>query len=128
MRIGSMTGTMSTMQMKQIYNSGNRVFVPVRPSQAIVAQFKYIAGTPAAKDQQTVPLTRIHILNSLINNLNKASDKAILSSQIDSSQVDPEALINQYAGELHRAISATPDVFGTFSGSSNIGILFQVSA
>ncbi len=128
MRIGSITGPMSTMQLNQIYNSGNRVFVPVRPSQAIVAQYKYIAGTPAAKGQKTVPLTRIHILNSLIDNLNKASDKAVLSSRLDFSQVDSEALINQYAAELHRAISAAPDVFGTFGGTSNIGILFQVSA
>lgn len=128
MRIGSLSGSFSPMQLSHISRSGSRVLVPVRPSQTVIAQYRYIAGTPAVNGQQTVPLPRIQLLNSLINNLKSRSQNSSIPPQQDFSQERTDALIKQYATELHQAMKAVPEAFGTLGGSADAGMLFQVSA
>ncbi len=127
MYFGSVGGTMSSMQLNRISQSGSRVLVPVRPSQTAIAQYRYIGGTPASNGQQTVPLPRIHLLNTLINKLMTRNKNLVPHSIQDISPEQTDALLKQYASELHQAIKAVPESFGTFGSSVDVGMLFQFS-
>lgn len=130
MAFGSAAGNISSLQIAQFSRSGFRMSVPVKPSQTVFAQYRYISGTPASSGQQTVPLSRIQILNSLINNLQKIkNDPGYKSENAVTSPGRADALIQQYASELHQVVKSTPNPFQNFGGGgSGTGMIFNISA
>ena len=129
MSFGGAAGQISSLQITRFSRSGHRVSVPVRPSQTVFAQYRHISGTPASTGQNTVPLSRVQLLNSLIDNLQRM--KKTPGYNPDMAKTSPErvdALIKQYASELHQAMKATPVPFGTMGGSSGSGLVFNLTA
>ncbi len=129
MSLGSIAGNISSLQIARYSRTGHRMSVPVKPSQTVFAQYRNISGVPASSGQGTVPLTRVQLLNSLINNLQKIKHNP--DYNIESANTSPEradALIKQYASELHQAMTSTPAAFGTSVGSSGSGMVFTLSA
>lgn len=129
MSYGSAAGQISSLQIDRYVGSGQRVCVPVQPSQTVFAQYRHITGTPAGSNQNTVPLSKVRLLNSLIDNLQKMNkDTSLHQASAESSPARTDALIRQYAGELHKAVTAAPQPFGTMGGVSGSGMVYQVSA
>ncbi len=129
MSFGGVAGNISSLQISRFSGTGHRMSVPVRPSQTVFAQYRHISGTPASTGQSTVPLTRVQLLNSLINNLQKL--KRDPGYKPDITKTSPEradALIQQYASELHQVMKSTPVAFGTSGGASGAGMVFNLSA
>lgn len=128
MSFGGAAGHISSLQISRFTRSGHRMSVPVRPSQTVFAQYRHISGTPASTGQNTVPLSRVRLLNSLIDNLKKMKkDPAYRPELAKTSPERADALIQQYASELHMAMKSTPEAFGTLGGSS-AGLVFNISA
>jgi hypothetical protein len=128
MHFGGVAGHISSLQIARFSRSGHRVSVPVRPSQTVFAQYRYISGTPASSGQRTVPLSRLQLLNSLINNLQKMKTDAVYDSgAAGSSPERTDALIKQYAAELHQAMKSVPESFGTLGGSAEAGMVFNIA-
>ncbi len=94
-------------------SSGGRAYVPVNPNQYVYSQFKYVAGVPAEDGSRGVPLTKLKILNTIIDQLvtmrNNKADSQIkgrnfLPEGLDETQID--ALIEKYQGEVRSTISS----------------------
>ena len=115
----------SSLSISRISQSNNRISVPVRPAQTVYTQFGHISGRPAASGQMTVPLSRIHLLNSLIKNLQRL-EKNPSQNYINSTH--SETLINRYATELHQVMKSIPASFSTLGASSSAGMVFKISA
>lgn len=129
MSFGGTAGQISSLQITRFSRSGHRVSVPVRPSQTVFAQFRHISGTPAATGQNTVPLSRVQLLNSLIDNLQRMKKTPGYSPETASTSPErADALIKQYASELHQALKTTPVPFGSMGGSSGSGMVFNLTA
>lgn len=129
MSYGGAAGHISSLQIARVTRSGQRMAVPVRPSQTVFAQYRYVVGTPASNDQSTVPLSRVQLLNSLIDNLQSMKkDPAYRPDGINASPARADALIKQYAAELHQAVTAVPQPFGTMGGASGAGMVFNLTA
>lgn len=120
--MGIFAAQLSSFQMARFSESGNRMFVPVKPAQTVYAQYRHISGTPASGGQRTVPLSRVQLLNSLISNLQKIK-KSTPETSAENNQAD--MLIQQYARELHQAVKSVPASFGT---GSSAGMVFSLSA
>ena len=128
MRFGGVAGNISSLQIARFSRSGHRMSVPVRPSQTVFAQYRYISGTPASSGQRTVPLSRLQLLNSLINNLQKVkSDPEYSPGSLDISSEQADVLIKQYAAELHNAMKSVPEAFGTLGGTAGAGMVFDIA-
>ena len=126
---GGAAGQISSLQITRFNGSGHRMSVPVRPSQTVFAQFRHISGTPASSGQSTIPLSRIQLLNSLIDNLQRVKQNPDYRPDgINGSPGRTDALIQQYASELHQAMKATPSPFGTMGGVSGSGMVFSLTA
>ena len=121
MRYGSVTSQLSSLQFYRVSRSGNRVLVPVRPSQTVFAQYRHISGTPASSSQRAVPPSRVALLNSLITNLRRIQKEPAYSPEAESTEGKSEALIKQYAAELHRAVQSMGSRVGA-------GMIFNLSA
>ena len=129
MSFGGAAGQISSLQITRFSRSGHRMYVPVKPSQTVFAQYRHISGTPAVSGQHTVPLSRVQLLNSLIDNLRKMkSDPAYSPEVAKTSPERADALIQQYASELHQVMKSTPVAFGTLGSASGTGMIFNLTA
>ncbi len=84
----------------------NRIGLPVSNKALIYSYFKHVQGYSAGDNASTVPISKIRILNNLIDNLSKIkhNDREYPSD----AEVSPEAidaLIDQYSQDLHQSIA-----------------------
>jgi len=129
MSFGSIAGNISSLQITRYSRTGHRLSVPVKPSQTVFAQYRNISGIPASSGQSTVPLSRVQLLNSLISNLQKLKHNPDYKTAASGTSVKrADALIKQYASELHQAVTSAPASFGTSVGTSGSGMVFNISA
>jgi len=109
--------------------ASGKLFVPVSPSAVIYAQFNHISGIAAPKGQNGVSISKIQILNSLIENLSKI--KGVQNSpkkniRITESQAD--ALIQQYQKQIAQSVQASQAQFMLNGVMPQAGALFSVQA
>ena len=109
--------------------ASGKLFVPVQPSAVIYAQFNHISGIAAPKGQNGVSISKIQILNSLIENLSKikgAQNSAKKSVTVTESQAD--ALIKNYQKQIAQAVQASQAQFMLNGAKPQAGALFSINA
>jgi hypothetical protein len=79
-----------------------RIALPVAPSSYIYSHFKHVSGVPAAEGQQGVPITKLKILDALIDQLSQMKKEP--QRPISEDHID--ALIEQYKKEVELAQAA----------------------
>lgn len=88
-----------------------RLAFPVSPSSYIYSNFKHVSGIPAENGEPVVPLTKLKILDVLIDQLSqikRSASQVPTGAQGDSISSDPrkiDALIEQYEKEIRTAIA-----------------------
>jgi hypothetical protein len=107
------------------YGSG-KMSLPVAPSQVIYSHFKHVSGVPAPEGTTGVNISRLKILNTLIEQLSnmKGREMASVGAVSESDQRRIDALIDQYQKQMKAAQAApvyTPAAPAT-------GALFSISA
>ena len=109
--------------------ASGKLFVPVNPSAVIYAQFNHISGIAAPKGQSGVSISKIQILNSLIENLSKikgAENSPKKSVHITKAQAD--VLIQKYQKEIAQSVQAAQAQFTLSGAMPQAGALFSVNA
>ncbi len=112
-------------------SSSGRLYVPVKPGLVKYAQLSYVHGTAAKAGQKTVSLDRIHILNSLIDQLvsmnKKAMSKDNAAALTDKQQ---DAVIKMYEEQIHSAIALAqqPQTYGLAGLMPEAGALVNITA
>lgn len=128
----------SNMRSLNAYSYGNMVrssgasgklYVPVNPSAVIYAQFNHISGVAANKGQSGVSITKIQILNTLIDNLSRIKNTAIPKHDSVMSDGQAEALIKNYQSQIQAAAQNTKAAPYMLAGAQPMaGSLFQIDA
>lgn len=109
--------------------ASGKLFVPVNPSAVIYAQFNHISGIAAPKGQNGVSLSKIQILNSLIENLSKikgVQNSPKKSVRITEGQAD--VLIQKFQKEIAQSVQASQAQFMLNGVMPQAGALFSVKA
>ena len=103
--------------------------MPVEPAQTIFAQYRHISGVAAGAGERTVSLSRVQLINSLLDGLRRVQSDAGLSESSGQGIGDAEAnaLIRDYAARLHEALAASPEAFGSLGGTASAGMIFNIS-
>jgi len=103
-----------------------RMSLPVSPNLVIYSHFKHVSGTPAPEGTNGVNISKLKILNTLIDQLEKmksqrSADLGIINEQ-DENRIN--ALIDQYQQQIKATQSA-----GIYSPAAPItGALFNIAA
>jgi len=103
-----------------------RMSLPVSSDLVIYSQFKHVSGTPAPEGTSGVNISKLKILNTLIDQLEKmksqqSADLGIINEQ-DENRIN--ALIDQYQQQIKAAQSA-----GIYSPAApSTGALFNIAA
>lgn len=108
--------------------ASGKLFVPVNPSSVIYAQFDHISGIAASEGQQGVSVSKIQILNTLIENLSRIKSNPNTPKTLQVSEEQADALIKNYQQQIEQAVQATQTAFALNGARPNIGALFSIDA
>ncbi|MCQ2592274.1 MAG: hypothetical protein MJ188_05775 [Treponema sp.] len=118
-------GNFNTFSYGSISGStaGSKLYVPVSKSSLLYSHFDHVSGVAAGRGQKGVSISKIQILNSLIERLSSIKNQPKESvSDISDDQAD--ALIQQYQKQMQQAIQ-TPYIL---SGAQPMaGDLFSIN-
>lgn len=128
MEVRAASGQINVAQLMSARSSSGRISIPVSRAQTPYAQFKYVQGIPTSNQGRAVPMNRLRVLNNLIDSLVTKKETAATRpnlSHLSNKAID--AMIDQFAGELHNAVSA-PAVPYAGSLAYSSGSLFNMTA
>lgn len=121
-----------------VSGTGSKLYVPVSPASVIYAQFDHISGVAAASHQNGISVSKIQILNSLLNQLitMRAQSSSTSESEnlnIDSIQNNSSSHIDQLIKNYQRQIQETVETaqstgYGLAGASPEAGVLFDITA
>ena len=106
--------------------SNGRMSVPVAPSQLIYSHFKHVSGTPAPEGTSGVNISKLNILNTLIDQLEKMKNQGSMDLGMIDEQDEKRinAMIDHFQQQIKSAQSSsiyTPAAPAT-------GALFNIAA
>ena len=86
---------------------GGRTSLPVSKSMLIYAHFKHVSGVPAPEGTQGVNISKLKILDTLIEQLSRMKNQPIAQMSMDESDEKRiNALIEQYQQQIKTAQAA----------------------
>lgn len=108
--------------------TANKLYVPVNKSSLIYSHFDHVSGVAVKKGQQGVSISKIKILNTLIDNLSSIkSGKRQTISAATEEQID--SLINNYQAQIKQAVKAAETTPYMLAGARpEVGSLFSINA
>jgi hypothetical protein len=105
--------------------ASGKLYVPVSPMAVVYAQFDHISGIAARQGETGVSISKIQILNTLIDHLTAIKNEPKTSvTSISDKQVD--ALIENYQKQIQQAVHGTPYILSGAQPQS--GALFSINA
>lgn len=122
-----------------VSGTGSKLYVPVSPASVIYAQFDHISGVAAASHQNGISVSKIQILNSLLNQLitmraqssstSESENLNIDSIQNNSSNSHIDQLIKNYQRQILETVETAQSTgYGLAGASPEAGVLFDITA
>ena len=112
-----------------ITGSSGKVRVPVQPNLVIYSQLEHISGVAAQKDQRGINISKIQILNTLIDRLTSAKQNPTpdtVDASVDDKQID--ALIKNFSDQVQLAVSAAEStIFAVPTIPAQTGAIFSIA-
>ena len=105
--------------------AAGKLYVPVSPSALLYSHFDHVSGVAAGNGQQGVSISKIRILNSLIDRMSAIKNQP-KESISDISDDPAQELIEQYQKQLKQTI--TQQSFALAGAKPMAGELFQIDA
>ncbi len=102
-----------------------KLYVPVSKSALLYSNFDHVSGIAAKSNQQGVSISKIRILNSMIERLSALKNEP-KQSVTDISDESAEVLIKQYQEQIKQTIKTQPYI--TAGASPLPGEIFQIDA
>ena len=105
-------------------NSG-KMSVPVDPPSLMYSNFEHVSGIPAPEGSQGVSISRLHLLDLLIGQLNQA--RQVPSFKTLNPYEGMDGLIEAYRNQIVEADAASAAMPYIPSPNAQSGILFSFS-
>lgn len=125
-----LSGSGLNVGYNQIVSSNNsgKIGLPVSSKAVLYSHYKHVQGYASKDNTQTVPISKIRILNNLIENLTRMKGDNSLRNSIGSTDtMSSDAatrLIDTYAKELHRVVTAASTGFN----ATETGLVVSLTA
>jgi hypothetical protein len=103
-----------------------RMSLPVAPSQVIYSYFKHVSGTPAPEGISGVNISKLKILNTLIEQLDKMKNQPSIG--VGAIDEHDEKRINAMIDQYQQQIKAAQSVSVYTPAAPATGMLFNIAA
>jgi len=107
------------------YQNG-RLSLPVSPGLVIYSQLRHISGTPAPEGTQGVSISRLRILDTMIEQLSQMRNRP--SPDFGSLEETDEQRINALIEQQHNQIRAAQNAEIYIPATPATGALFNIAA
>jgi hypothetical protein len=107
--IGNIGATFPSFGYAISVASRGRMSLPVAPSSYIYSQFEHVSGIPAPEGSRGVTISRLKVLNTLIEQLQQIKKNPLAALQLSEEKPSDEridALIEQYENQIRQAQAA----------------------
>jgi hypothetical protein len=116
-----------------------RTSIPVSPSNYIYSHFKHVSGTPAPEGMQGVSISKLKVLDVMIERLSKMKQQPEMNitqknnqntQQLNNQQMSDEqidALIETYKNEIKQAQAASAAMPYKAAPDISTGMLFNIA-
>ena len=108
-------------------SGSGRMSLPVNPASYIYSQFKHVGGIPAPEGTRGVAVTKLKILDVMIEQLSQMKKQPELNTR-DLSNEQIDALISKYEGQIKAAVAANSIMPYASAPQASAGVLFNISA
>ena len=108
-----------------IDSAAGKLYVPVSRSALLYSHFDHVSGVAAGNGQQGVSISKIRILNSLIDRMSAIKNQP-KESISDISDDKAQALIEQYQKQLKQTVAQQSFILA--GAKPMAGELFQIDA
>ena len=128
------TGTMAFHTFPSIgyaisASRGGRMSLPVAPSAYIYSHFKHVSGVPAPDGVQGVAISKLKILDTLIEQLGRMKKQPSPLTEMEGADAEKRinALIEQYQSQIRSAQAASAAVSYVSGAAPASGAVFSLS-
>ena len=105
--------------------AAGKLYVPVSKSALLYSHFDHVSGVAARSGQEGVSISKIRILNSLIDRLSAIKNQP-KESITDISDEQAQVLIEQYQKQIQQTVAQKPYVLA--GAQPQAGALFSIDA
>ncbi|MCQ2612433.1 MAG: hypothetical protein MJ183_02390 [Treponemataceae bacterium] len=86
-----------------------KVFVPVQPGMVMYSHFEHVSGVAAGAEQKGVAVSKVQILNRMIDHLVSMKQKPELTKEqvAGLSDQQKDSLIQEYQAKIEQAVAQT---------------------
>ena len=105
--------------------AAGKLYVPVSKSALLYSHFDHVSGVAARSGQEGVSISKIRILNSLIDRLSAIKNQP-KESITDISDDQAQVLIEQYQKQIQQTVAQKPYVLA--GAQPQAGALFRIDA
>ena len=126
MNVGSIAHAFPSVGYAINVSQGGRMSLPVSPSMYIYSHFKHVSGTPAPEGTQGVTISRLKLLDTMIEQLSKM--KRQVHADYGPLNENDEKRINALIEQYQKQIKAAQAVATYTPAAPATGALFSISA
>lgn len=110
------------------YGTG-RIFLPVERDQSLYARFKYVRGFPSFRDGEGFSLSKLELLDNLIERLGRITGKKAFSSDMSSlTSAEVDQLSETFKQKLHQEITRPRSIYSGNTLSLETGVILDMVA
>lgn len=108
---------------------GSKLYVPVSSSSLLYSHFDHVQGFAARNGQNGVSISKLRILNTLIDHLSSIKSGSTKPNLKSTSPEEIDNLIKNYQTEISQAVKAAETTPYILAGNKpEAGVLFSVNA
>lgn len=108
-----------------INGAGGKLYVPVNKLSLVYSNFDHVQGVAAKRGQNGVSISKIQILNALIDRLSQIKNQP-KESITDISDQQAEALIKNFQEQIQQAVKQSAYAYTSLKAET--GVLFSLDA
>lgn len=106
-----------------------KLYVPVSKSVVLYSHFDHVSGFVAKNGQNGISISKIQILNTLIDHLSSIKSGKIPAAVKNSTPEQIDSMITNYQTQIRQAVKAADSVLNGVAGARpEPGALFSINA
>ncbi|MGP1496879.1 MAG: hypothetical protein ACTTJG_08790 [Treponema sp.] len=111
------------------HSAGTKLYVPVSSSSLLYSHFDHVQGFAAGKGQNGISISKLKILNTLIDHLSSIKSGNAKPTLKSTSPEEIDALIENYQTQISQAVKAAEEMPYIIAGNRpEAGVLFSFTA
>jgi hypothetical protein len=109
-------------------SQSGKMSLPVAPASLIYSHFEHVSGVPAPEGSRGVTISKLKILDVLIDQLTQIKKQGSLTLGTPVSEEHIDAMIENYKNQIRQARAASAAMPYLPSPSAQGGMVFSLSA